>query len=88
MKVFLINTIEFDFSKLNINQFLEHFLATLKPRNKLIEIDSQNQIWNNAVYKDDIEKTFRDQISKRLQGLSWKKTKILFQWTMFVWGGE
>jgi hypothetical protein len=48
------------YAKLNINPFLKHVFLTREPSNKLFEIDSQNQIWNNVVCKDDIKKTFSD----------------------------
>jgi hypothetical protein len=59
-KSFFNQYIQVFWEKLNINQFFKKKFTTRKPHNKLIEIDSKNQIWNNALHKDDIEKTFRD----------------------------
>jgi hypothetical protein len=51
------------------NQYIQFFWKNWTSTNfsktnlqleNLIEIDSKNQIWNNALHKDDIEKTFRD----------------------------
>jgi hypothetical protein len=59
-KSFLIIRFKFVFVKLNINQFFKNFFTTWEPHNKLMETDSKNQIWNNALCKDDIEKIFGD----------------------------